>query len=387
HIYTWMVPDLVKILAPRTQDALEYQLIPYFTQDTIYSQIVFNRSDKPGAPMILAQYEYLDIMLHDLEMASLKHGKLSSVIKMHRQSIHKAAREMLLTLEAEIAHLSPEDKNILKQDFRYKLYKDYLSASKLSYKTLDEAIAKIGDDTVPLMRCSNVAACQYGYIPQTTMRSFIKKIPFNEKLLTLGTEINKDLETNEGRSKLANRVKNSRFLPKSVKEKLVYYIENKHETLQNGLYPFLNNLYMEPGSQTPISLAGDRKVFYLSNRAAGNDKDEGGLSFSTNPNLYFNGPVFAQGKQGEVGLKIVRAPRKTFTQNYTSGFASEYEVVVDRPIFNSAVVKSYTGEEMKQHLKAEDVSPKLKEFMKKYLGTDVSTEFLDYDGYGDFEGE
>ncbi len=60
--------------------------------------------------------------------------------------------------------------------------------------------------------------------------------------------------------------------------------------------------------------------------AAGNDGDEGGLSFSTSLDLYFHGSVFGNGTGQQVAVNVVRAPRGAVDLNFVSTFSSEYEV-------------------------------------------------------------
>lgn len=364
-VYPWQQEQFAQAFQI-TDETAEELLSPFYKADTTYVSVV-RRGDKPSSTQTIAQYELLDMALYDYEVAARKQPKLVSAIHAYRERIHQKARsEINLDLEA-FEKLSSADKAIAEKDFRFQLFKSYFAISKLSHPTLASAQAAGFDKFVPLMRNSNRMSTVFGFIPSPVIRSVLKKIPFFGQVIDWATALQKEV-AERGEEVLFQKVKANKKLPEFVKKRLLAKLTEAKGTLSTALTGFVDEMTAEAGTQTPYSLPGDRRAWALKNRARGDDEGEIGLSFSTSPELYYNGAVFANGSGKQVVLSLVRAPRSAVIHNFVSDFSNEYEVVGLKPMFRNNLVKQFDGDQMKERGDFGQGSPELRLIMKDLLG-------------------
>ena len=345
-IYPWQQDQFISAFTPLTEDPLQ-SLAPFFDSDTTYAEIL-RSGQKPSAALTLAQYEHIDLVLYDYARSSVRYPKLYSAIQAQRARIHSIARERIGSALNDFEKLTPEQKAKAAKDFRYSLFKAYLDISKLKYDSLAAAISAGADKYVPLLRNANRANTTLGFIPVPVYKRALSKIPYFGAMIEWARRLSNEMTEKGEQTALTDRINGLRWVPKSIKTALLKKVESQKGNIQNGLSTFINDMLMVPGTQTPYSLAGDREAYRLQNRAAGGDADEGGLSFSTNPELYFGGSVFATGQGAQVAVHVVKAPRSAVIQNFVSAFANEYEVIGQKAIFATAIVKAFDGDEMKK---------------------------------------
>lgn len=381
-IYPWQQIQLAQTFSNQT-DSVEDLLSPFYVADTTYSQSVRN-GEKPSSTQTLAQYEHLDMALYDYEKAASRQPKLKAAIVQYRTLIHKIARaEVMKDLDLFNA-LSKEDQDIAKSDFRFQLFQEYFAISKLSHPTLLEAQKAGFDQYVPLMRNSNKMSAELGFIPSPVIRAVLMKVPYFKSVLSWAEGLKKEVDE-KGEDVIFQRVKDNKRLPEFAKKRILAKLEAAKGSLSTALSGFIKEITNEPGTQTPYSLAGQRLVWSLKNRAQGDDEGELGLSFSTSPELYYNGSVFANGSGKQVVVSVLRAPRDSVIQNYVSSFAGEYEVVNFKAILRPAIARKFDGEEMNKKANFKSGSKSLRQAMRELLG--ISTLSVQDGADGEFGDE
>jgi hypothetical protein len=341
-LYPWQKAQFLRLLKIRSEDPLN-MLAPYGAGSVPYTE--YSNTSGKNLPLAIAQYERIDLDLVELQAATAKNSSVWKAIYDQRVALHKAGRALVDSFKTDLSKLSEEDINFIRKDFRYKLTIDYLKISKLYHKTFAEAEAAGATKYVPLIRSANRSGTSIGFVPTKFYRAIALSIPGSKELVQWADKTLQMFERSPDKldSQISKMLDFAIWLKPEAKIALKEKMIAGFPTIKIILSQISSGLFVDGRARLKHSLAGERFKEALMARAGGGDNQYFGLSFSTNPALYFHNSIFAQGNPNEVGIYLIKAPYKSVRLNHVSGFSAEFEVIGVEPILPTHKAKVFSS--------------------------------------------
>jgi hypothetical protein len=360
-LYEWQKSLLREALTIEDTEA-KYILAPYLSKPGKNHYERFIELDMKSPNHILAQYESVDLRLWEYEQYARREApEYADDIRKTRIKAHKAARELIVEVIPKLPS-AKESENAIKQNHFYKIFMDFFSRSKISFDSFDEAVQRLGDDTVYLLRSDNAMARYTGFLSQENYRNIYDSIPGSAKI----TELISEFRTNISRaSRLKSKSKFLENLPiiiEKIKNKEGYYhllpaeivtilkaLNNDHYSLDTLVAALCNKILGDPYKAQGVLSEYQRLYVDLVLHAEGSAPVKVGTSFTSNAILLANPTrqsiTFTKNELGGA-IFLVGIPKKNVIFN-SAGFLSEYEFITLGPVSPFAIVRRYSAEEIK----------------------------------------
>jgi hypothetical protein len=309
---------------------------------------------------VIAQYEKVDFDFYEyLQAARTTFPDLVPQIEASREKLHRAARALL----GDFLERKQADPKAWREFVRShpdaQLFEAYFSRSRLRFSTFAEAMASTDDSKILLLRSDGAGVQLTGFRSQNDYKNIFERLPGSARVRRFLRAYHEALNNAQSpeytklHSALASckvnlekpgfscfkllpeRLQTELKAPDQLMTKIKAYLELFVRYLLNPRYE----------SHSPIEeLERDFVEFVLHARGAAPDKY--GISFSSNPSLYFAGTsfqgdnvMFATGGT-DPRLYVVEADKELFEWNHVSNFSNEYEFLGVVPVPRGSIVET-----------------------------------------------
>ncbi len=292
---------------------------------------------------MLGHYRIVDYLYSVDEIAFARTDRAAAAhVKEQRRKLHAAGREMLKHYFIRRERLSPAERAQMSKVWRFKLFESLLKESRLNYASFEEAVRRVPDDTVVVLRGDTSLGKWIGLYPEAVFIKLFDRLPnAREHLQTIGEVI-----SNVEAFRLSRKEKKTRLTSEDAKSLLEYVSPRAQKWLLTLLrfdfYPqfpseagskvtdLINSIVSEPQKFVAES---KRRAVELEAHASDSGLKEG-LSTTTNSSLLVPTRYGGEDAKPDVpfagedaSVYLIRMPRDRITWNFMSGFDTEFEFV------------------------------------------------------------
>jgi hypothetical protein len=374
HIYPWQEASFAEQMKVRSEDHIQ-TLAPYGANAITTTD--YRGTNGKNLSSAIAQYERMDLDLAELQSVTSRNSHLWRAIRLQREELHRAGRKFVDEFQTDLTKLSPTEIEFIRKDFRYKFLIEYLKISKLYHKTFADAENAGATSYVPLLRSANAAGTTFGFIPTKVWGDIAKSIPGTKNLVEWANDqlqkLSKSPETKE--KKIDELLAFAFWLKPEAKKALKDKLIQNFPLAQMMLSNISRGLFLDYRVHEPQTMVGERFKQALVSRANGGDHQYYGISFSTNPAMYFYKSTFGLANTPkDVKVYLVQAPLDSVRMNHMSSYISEFEVIGIKPILPNAKVKAFTADDRTTNSSAYAPNQAVMDFMNNRMGVPLGIQ-------------
>ncbi len=364
-LYPWqkqLFREAITIEEKLPERVLNRNLSPQNRYEFVHSGKESKPSGASQLSHMIAQYETMDREFYDyLNLAKNDFPDLVPEVISSRKKLHLAARQLLEPFLKELETLTPAQRKELDQFPRFRAVQEYLSRSKLGYRTYEDAMRSVDDNQMILFRNEMIHARLLGFNSAKTYNDFFFKLPGHQGFLKLVRYfyyevwlpkiLPKYKKNPEELEKLLQWKDIERDLPPQIAteaSKLGKVVGRVDELLRRVIRNFILERDVPANSDEAFKRAYVDHVLHTSDYGLKKN-----ISFTSSPAYLIpdgiekiSGLKFTPGAGTFADVYLVSVPKDSAHWNYSNDWFNAYEFLVDRSVPSSAILKVFKGKEL-----------------------------------------